>query len=87
MNNEEEWTRWQVHPHTQKTITSNGSSLASLIGVAVGDRVPSATGTRLRLCVSGSGPCHLFSEASAVLAEGPQHLAGSLFEHQKGLVL
>lgn len=49
--------------------------------------VPLVTDAGLRLSVPGSGPCHLFSEASAVRGTDPQHLAGSLSEHHRELVL
>ena len=48
------------------------AELSSVRGVDMGDiAVPLMTSASLCLCVSGSGPCRLFSEASAALGGDP----------------
>ena len=66
-------------PPPHKATLVAGLSSATETDVAVEDTdVPSVTGASLVSLCSASGTCHLFSEASAVLAVDPQHLAGSL---------
>lgn len=57
--------------HRKPSLATGSSSVSERDSAVEDTAVPLVTGAGPHLCASGSGPCLLFSEASAILEADP----------------